>query len=414
MSSIITYPWTLIGVQVLIFSLLGFTKSSSLLRPSAVVLLLAICLLLETTAHERIDNRAWKCMTTVLAITIPLTAVANFLVDNVTFAAGGPERQAVRNTSSDRVAAGLGEKEKNDMVFRPQSSPFWFAVEQATSRRRIGTPWQIKNVPQFSTRDPSYTPSRSSFLLKTAASLFYCHVLWYFGSTQRLPDYTLVAIEKQPLLSRLREVTVEEIIFRTFCTGFSYLQMVICLKIFPHVFGFIAVASGLSEPAAWPPPFGTLSDLYSVRQFWGVYWHQYLRVTFEGLSNLVARVLHLPKHTLIDRYGRILIAFFVSGTIHIFSDWGMAIHPQESGALRFYVTQAFGIMAEDAFQAAYYHLSGKPRQKHVPMWHKIVGFLWLAVFQVWTSPVWIYPQVRHIRFGADSMYPFLVATEGSR
>ena len=268
-SSIITYPWTLIGVQLLIFSLVGFTKPSSLLRHAAVALLVAVCVLVETTVQERIDNRAWKCIATVLAVAIPLTAVANFLVDNVNFAAGGPERQVAQKTSSNRVSTRHSEKENNHKLSRPQSSRFWFAVEQATSRRRIGTPWQIKNVPQFSRRDPSYVPSRSSFLLKTAASLFYCHLIWYLGSIQQLPDYTLVAIEKQPLLSRFREVTVEEIIFRIACTTFSFVQFVICIKIFPLVFGFIAVASGVSEPAAWPPPFGSLSELYSLRQFWG-------------------------------------------------------------------------------------------------------------------------------------------------
>ena len=269
MFSIITYPWTLIGAQLLIFSLVGFAKPSSPLRPFTIALMLALCALLENTAHEKIDNRSWKCIATVLAVTIPLTAVANFLVDNVSFAAGGPEREAVQKTSSNRAAAAQVGKEKIDISSGPQSSRFWFAVEQATSRRRIGTPWQIKNVPAFSSRDPGYIPSRSSFLLKTATSIFCCQLIWYIGATQQLPDTALVAINKQPLLSRFREVTVEEIVFRAACTAISYVQIVATLKIFPHVFGFIAVASGLSEPAAWPPSFGALSELYSIRQFWG-------------------------------------------------------------------------------------------------------------------------------------------------
>ena len=269
MFSIITYPWTLIGVQLLIFALVGFTKASSWLRPSAVALLLAVCVLLETTAHERLDNRSWKCIATVLAITIPLTAIANYLVDNVNFASGGPERGSVQNISSNPVVAAQAKRGRNGISSRPQPSRFWFAVDQASSRRRIGTPWQIKNVPPFSSRDPSYVPSRSSFLLRTARSIFFCQLIWYIGSTQQLPDATLVAINKQPLVSRFREVTAEEIAFRAGCTAISYVQIVATLKIFPHVFGFVAVASGLSEPAAWPPSFGALSELYSIRQFWG-------------------------------------------------------------------------------------------------------------------------------------------------
>ena len=135
---------------------------------------------------------------------------------------------------------------------------------------------------------------------------------------------------------------------------------------------------------------------------------------FEGISSLMARFLHLPKHTLLNRYGRILISFFVSGLIHIGSDWGMTTHPSESGAMRFFMTEALGIMLEDAFQAAYYSLSGKQSQSQVPTWHKVVGFLWLAVFQFWASPVWLYPQVRHIRFGVDVLFPFLLLGRGSR
>ena len=269
MSSIITYPWTLLGAQILIYATIGFTKPSSLLRPSAVALLFALCALLMTTAHEQIDNRAWKCFATASAIAFPLTAIANFLVDNVTFTAGGPERVVIGNTSSNHVAAAQGEKKNIGIVSRPQSSKFWFAVDQATSRRRIGTPWQTKNVPPFSSRDPGYIPSRSSFLLKTATSIFYCQLIWYIGATQQLPDTPFVAIDKQPLLSRFREVTVEEIVFRAGCTASFYVQIVATLKLVSHLFGFIAVASGLSEPAAWPPSFGPLSELYSIRQFWG-------------------------------------------------------------------------------------------------------------------------------------------------
>lgn len=116
--------------------------------------------------------------------------------------------------------------------------------------------------------------------------------------------------------------------------------------------------------------------------------------------------MRIPKGTLTNRYARIFLCFFASGVIHIGGDWGATIPPQESGALRFFVTQAFGIMLEDAFQAAYYHFSGKQSKKEVPRLHKIVGFVWLAVFMVWSSPVWIYPQIRYIRPGPDDFLPF--------
>ena len=148
-------------------------------------------------------------------------------------------------------------------------------------------------------------------------------------------------------------------------------------------------------------PSCTLADT-----IFSIFWHQYLRVTLEGCASLVVRSLHIPKGTLIYRYTHIFLCFLASGLIHIGADWGETIPLRESGALYFFLTQAFGIMLEDAFQAAYYHFSGKQRKKETPKMHKIVGFVWLAIFLTWSSPVWLYPQIRHIRLGPDNFWPF--------
>lgn len=36
----------------------------------------------------------------------------------------------------------------------------------------------------------------------------------------------------------------------------------------------LAVAAGLSSPQDWPPTFGRLLDVRTVRDVWGKFWHQ--------------------------------------------------------------------------------------------------------------------------------------------
>lgn len=43
------------------------------------------------------------------------------------------------------------------------------------------------------------------------------------------------------------------------------------------VFSALAVTSGLYSPQDWPPLFGRLRDVTSVRGLWGKFWHQMLR-----------------------------------------------------------------------------------------------------------------------------------------
>lgn len=129
----------------------------------------------------------------------------------------------------------------------------------------------------------------------------------------------------------------------------------------------------------------------------------------EGISRFATHdVLRLPKRTVVARYSNIFLAFFLSGLIHISSDHGTMLLPDESGAIRFFLTQTLGIVLEDAFQAAYYYLSGQKRAAKAPLRHKIVGYVWLVLFLSWSTPAWSYPQFRSIRSGVDCLFPFTI------
>ena len=132
-------------------------------------------------------------------------------------------------------------------------------------------------------------------------------------------------------------------------------------------------------------------------------WHQNLRATFDGISHLVNHdLLRIPKGTLLARYSRIWIAFFISGAIHA----GMAedsYHIRGSGTVRFFCTQALGIMLEDGVQAMWARVASDRRKKRdTPLWNKIVGFLWLLAFMTWSTPVWSYRMFQRERPGIDT------------
>ena len=144
-----------------------------------------------------------------------------------------------------------------------------------------------------------------------------------------------------------------------------------------------------------------------------VCWHQSLRGMVDGLSDFVAHsILCLRKGTLTARYSKIFLAFFFSGIFHIAWDHGAGIPMRESGAMQFFLTQAFGITLEDAFQAAYYWLSGKQRPSEAPFLHRLFGYIWLILFLTWSMPVWIFPTLRYTRVGVDILLPFTIFGSG--
>lgn len=78
---------------------------------------------------------------------------------------------------------------------------------------------------------------------------------------------------------------------------------------------------------------------------------------------------------------------------------------QESGALRFFVMQALGIIIEDAVQGIYRTVKRQPRFPGRPKgWKRALGILWLFFWLFWTTPGWNYPIAR--RSSGQGILPF--------
>lgn len=95
---------------------------------------------------------------------------------------------------------------------------------------------------------------------------------------------------------------------------------------------------------------------------------------------------------------RPLLAFFISGLIHLLTDIGLGVPRRESGAILFFCLQPLGIMLEEAVQSIV------PGQLPVSV-RKVAGYIWVMAFMSWSVPVWLYP---HLRLGmnAADMLPF--------
>lgn len=75
---------------------------------------------------------------------------------------------------------------------------------------------------------------------------------------------------------------------------------------------------------------------------------------------------------------------------HVTSDLGAGIPRSQSGALRFFTTQALGIMLEDGVQEMYRRIRGGTRSA---LWSRVVGYVWVFLFLSWSTAAWQYPML---------------------
>ncbi|RHZ58543.1 hypothetical protein CDV55_101321 [Aspergillus turcosus] len=270
--------------------------------------------------------------------------------------------------------------------------------------RGVRTPWQAKKIPShpaYLARQPKAPISRSAFLMRQAAILVWLYLF--------LNCTTYLASEDSSRLSRpvyglgYLDVSKEEWrnrIMTSLLFWFSFLRAAVDIDY--RTASILCVGIGLDSPEDWPPLFGRAKEAYTLRNFWGTYWHQMFRWPLTATSNYLARdLLALPRPSLLERYTNIFFVFLLSGVMHVVSDLFMGIPLSQSTSLLFFCSMPLGIIIEDAVQAAWSRLTGSHPPKKissvvidgcsVPCWHKLVGFIWVCSWLSLTTPVWLYP-----------------------
>ncbi|CVK96792.1 related to TRI7-trichothecene biosynthesis gene cluster [Fusarium mangiferae] len=213
------------------------------------------------------------------------------------------------------------------------------------------------------------------------------------------PENHLITREKQTL-SKLSNLSLEDLGFRLFGTLGYWLVTYVCNRLNHACAAVISLSIGLSRPEDWPHLNGSISACYTVRGFWGKFWHQLYRKTFTGLGDFVPdRLLRLRRGTLLSRYTRLFLTFLASGLMHHCIGHLYSFAADETFASEwFYVLQAVGIAFEDAVQAMTAHV-------HIPMSvRRVVGYLWVLMFLSWSTPICSYPSMRVGDIG--QMVPF--------
>lgn len=117
------------------------------------------------------------------------------------------------------------------------------------------------------------------------------------------------------------------------------------------------------------------------------FWHQNLQLNILGPARFITYdILRLPRKGLLQRYTLIFFVFFATACFHIVSDLGASIPPSDSGAVRFFCTQALGIMIEDAAQELYRRSGGRSG-----LLSRLIGYVWVLAFLSWSTAAWQYP-----------------------
>jgi hypothetical protein len=283
------------------------------------------------------------------------------------------------------------------------------------SFRDIKTLRAIKNTQSPAGHSSETLPTKSEFVKSRIAEGIWLYLLADAIFTF-LPDPDVevdVPEYKQAIFSRLGDITLEEIIARPISVAVPAFCIYAIFTIPYNIFSIIAVLFLGSAPQSWPTQWGSLTEAYTLRRFWGLAWHQTFRSCVESSSSFISTdVLRISpsRHRLLSRTIRLFLAFYISALVHIPGNVALGQSPFNTSAPTFFVMQALGITIESF---VYYWWSYMTKTRGLKLGEsslgkraKVFGYLWTAAWLTWTGPSWMWTTARGLVPGRDVVVPW--------
>ena len=267
-----TNPWIyLFTSKIMLAYGAGFTSPGSFQRTATfIILCLHTCLTL-THFTSFIDSTSFLAQIIGGSIAIlPVTYFDRLILRKWAF----EDRKAIFATNYENQIEGAGRKMKERTPAPTEQdhsigSRFAFGNKVGGTGRGLGTSWQVQSISHFSQSDPDWIPSLLNFIVWKSAIIIGCYFVHHYVFDLRVnlgrDDFHPSRI---PFFTRIRDVTPEEIWMRVllnvtfWITGYCILQPLFSI---PAV---IAVCFNPKSVGEWRPPFGSIQDAYTIRQFW--------------------------------------------------------------------------------------------------------------------------------------------------
>ena len=265
-------PLIYLPIQLsLIASLVAFSSPTSYLRPALLPILVICNYFLLSTYSSYITRTPWIAYVSGVTLSQLLEYVEKLLLSQWSYDCYGPSAQNVTKQKADKHRDSISFPSRQSKLEGTILNRLKFGCWVAVSTRYIASPYQARNVPPYSYSDPSFVPTRSNFLLKKAAVLVLCYCTMDLLAHGDQPDRNPIVYAENHVsfFTRLDDVTMEEIVTRTITSVFFWFGSYIAIQGYYTGLALLSVASGFDCPELWRPNFGPLSQVYTIRGFWG-------------------------------------------------------------------------------------------------------------------------------------------------
>ncbi|KAH9907720.1 hypothetical protein F4778DRAFT_797809 [Xylariomycetidae sp. FL2044] len=190
-------------------------------------------------------------------------------------------------------------------------------------------------------------------------------------------------IAKQGLFPLLNKKDIcLRIIFSVHWIWITYVSLTISHDMFAILF---VVLLRWDLPREWPELFGSISEAYSVRRFWGVFWHKLHVAPFASFTPAVLSGRTKQRRNVTSKASRALWILMLSGACHAIVSWTLTGDGNTRAEMRFFITNYVVCLLEPWML--------KTIKVRPCLWVRVIGYIWVLVFFFCVVPAWQYPRI---------------------
>ncbi|TEY84149.1 hypothetical protein BOTCAL_0020g00240 [Botryotinia calthae] len=278
-----------------------------------------------------------------------------------------------------------------------------WAMDAYLNPRQIGTTSQPRNLPLFPIKKLAHLTNPNVFVISRLLMAWFHYLLWrtvnhlqeHYQAHLQVGDY---GSEKEQFFRRICHVTIREIGIRISLPVLWILPEI--LSISAHHYFISAVAVFIGGAKAIPgwnyPVYGSLTEAYTIRRYWSIVWHQFLRRDLIAWASIISsKIFRIPQNSKFNAFTLLYLVFFVSACMHAMIYIPAKMEYPNCGVshiFQWYSLCACAIIAEDFGQKWGKKVLRRYGLRRDSRWHCWVGYLWVWSFFAWSLPKVVFPK----------------------
>lgn len=190
-------------------------------------------------------------------------------------------------------------------------------------------------------------------------------------------------------------VTIREFQIRALQATDKVVGDLLLLSLYHDACAILWLSLGLDESWEWPPLYGKISEAFTMRRFWSMYWHRLFYKSSTSHASLISRhIFGIKRRTAFSRIINSFLVFWISAVMHSMVQTRLG-HPCAWGRNMWYwMLQPVAFIIEGVVQFVW----GKAKRRvsfldvrMLGVFERLVGYAWVCTWLIWEAPKYSFP-----------------------